>query len=185
MSKVGRVFTNKNGEKCGIIKTDDLIRGDRKIAGYLCPYNAWLRTKLCGVTAGNIIKAGLCWEIISEEEFISLPEGMRKRCEKTIKKVKKKDIPCKLVIKSPYVKIYLDYKNRLANSSNFTEVRIKNGGTEKKMWKDVTDGHRNNAAKRYMMKMFLKDLYASWRAVEGLSVREPYQEAKLGHKHND
>ncbi len=53
-----------------------------------------------------------------------------------------------------------------------------------KMWKDESEGHRNNAAKRYMIKMFLKDLYVAWRTLEGLPVREPYQEEYLGHKHH-
>jgi len=48
-------------------------------------------------------------------------------------------------------------------------------------WKDVNPGHRDRAAKRYMIKNFLKDLYASWRELEGLSVRPPYKEEYLGH----
>jgi hypothetical protein len=34
-----------------------------------------------------------------------------------------------------------------------------------------------------MMKHLLQDLYVAWRTLEGLPVREPYQEAYLGHKH--
>jgi hypothetical protein len=48
-------------------------------------------------------------------------------------------------------------------------------------WKDEKPGHRDRAAKRYMIKMFLKDLYAAWREIEGLPVREPYQEEYLQH----
>lgn len=50
-------------------------------------------------------------------------------------------------------------------------------------WKDVTPGHRDKAAKRYMIKMFIKDLYVIWRTIEGLPVREPYQVEYLGHTH--
>jgi hypothetical protein len=50
-------------------------------------------------------------------------------------------------------------------------------------WKDVTKGHRDRAAKRYMLKMFLKDLYVVWRTMEGLEARKPYQEEYLGHVH--
>ncbi len=49
-------------------------------------------------------------------------------------------------------------------------------------WRDEKPGHRDRAAKRYMIKMFLKDLYAAWRELEGLPVREPYQEEYLQHK---
>lgn len=67
-----------------------------------------------------------------------------------------------------YRKIYDDYKNRLENHPN---------------WTDKTKGHRHNAALRYMMKMFLIDLYVNWRTIEGLEVHPSYQESKLGHMH--
>ncbi len=70
--------------------------------------------------------------------------------------------------KSPYAQIYYDYKHRLENHPKH---------------KDDTLGHRNNMAKRYMIKMFLKDLYPVWRGLEGLDVYPPYEEAKLGIKH--
>jgi len=50
-------------------------------------------------------------------------------------------------------------------------------------WKNESKGHRANAATRYMMKMFLKDLYVAWRELEGLPVRKPYQEEYLEHTH--
>ncbi len=70
--------------------------------------------------------------------------------------------------KSPYRQIYLDYKHRLENHPAHIEK---------------TKGHRHNMAVRYMIKMFLIDLYKAWRALEGLSVEMPYHEAKLGLKH--
>lgn len=51
-------------------------------------------------------------------------------------------------------------------------------------WSEESKGHRDRAAKRYMIKMFLKDLYVAWRTIEGLEVRKPYQEEYLGHKHS-
>jgi hypothetical protein len=35
-------------------------------------------------------------------------------------------------------------------------------------------------ALRYMIKIFLIDLYNNWRRLEGLPVAPPYSEAKLG-----
>ena len=43
-----------------------------------------------------------------------------------------------------------------------------------------TDGHLHNMALRYMVKMFLCDLYEHWRPLEGLEVHDPYAVAKLG-----
>src|SRR3990172_591026 len=67
-----------------------------------------------------------------------------------------------------YRAVYDGYKNRLQHRPDWSE--------EKK-------GHINNAALRYTIKMFLIDLYAAWRTLEGLPVSKPYHEAKLGIKH--
>ena len=71
--------------------------------------------------------------------------------------------------KSPYADIYYDYKNRLENHPKH---------------KEKTKGHRHNMAIRYCIKMFLIDLYANWRELEGLPVAAPYSEAKLGLVHH-
>ena len=69
------------------------------------------------------------------------------------------------------IRVYYDnMKKRLENKEGWKE--------EKK------PGHRHRAAIRYMIKMFLKDLYVAWRTLEGLPVREPYQDEYLGHKHS-
>lgn len=79
--------------------------------------------------------------------------------------------PCFLRAKGHYADIYNDYKNRLYNRSDIDK--------EKKGWK----GHIHNMALRYMVKMFLIDLYNEWRAQEGLPVAKPYHEVKLGKVH--
>lgn len=80
---------------------------------------------------------------------------------------------------------YYPYKQRLANSENIVHETKKGGKVVEIPWKEATKGHRDQAAKRYMVKMFLKDLYAAWRKIEGLPVRAPYQEEYLGHKHGE
>lgn len=44
-----------------------------------------------------------------------------------------------------------------------------------------TDGHVDNAAKRYMTKIFLSNLWQIWRKAEGLPVRPTYPEEYLDH----
>ena len=78
---------------------------------------------------------------------------------------------------------YYPYKLRLENSEKETITSRGNKAEKEMMWSEVSKGHRDRAAKRYMLKMFLKDLYAKWREVEDLEVRVPYQEEYLGHKH--
>lgn len=69
---------------------------------------------------------------------------------------------------NPYSKIYNDYKTRLQSRADLS--------TESK-------GHLHNMAIRYMVKIFLIDLYNNWRKIEGLPVAPTYQEAKLNHTH--
>ena len=79
---------------------------------------------------------------------------------------------------------YYPYKERLANEDNEVEEISKAGAKPKSIaWKDAKKAHRDRAAKRYMVKMFLKDLYVAWRTIEGLPVREPYAEEYLGRRH--
>lgn len=122
----GMIFGKKKigGET---VVTETLIRGDKLTAGYLAPYNPFLKAKLMGVLADCLIKA-----------------------------------------KSPYTRFYYNMKTRLEQEDE---------------WGTRTKKHRDMAAKRYMIKMFICDLYAEWRSLEGLSVRVPYQEEYLGHKH--
>lgn len=110
---------------------------DRKVKGQKCPYNQFLRSKLCGVLGTN---------------------GF-------------------LMHNSPYREYYDNMKNRLESENWGMDSK---NPTDKKRPKA---GHQHKAAIRYMIKMFLKDLYVAWRTIEGLPVRAPYQEEYLGHKH--
>lgn len=64
-----------------------------------------------------------------------------------------------------YAPIYQNYKHRLENHA---------------IYKDTTKLHRHRMASRYMIKEFYKDLYATWRPIEGLPVHPEYSIAKLG-----
>lgn len=69
---------------------------------------------------------------------------------------------------SPYRQIYDGYKHRLDCHPQY---------------KDESKGHKHNMAMRYMIKIFLKDLWLTWREIEGLPITPDYAEAKLGMKH--
>lgn len=69
---------------------------------------------------------------------------------------------------SPYRQVYDGYKHRLEHHVDH---------------KDKPKGHKHNMAIRYMIKMFLKDLWLEWRQIEGLPITPDYAEAKLGLKH--
>jgi hypothetical protein len=73
---------------------------------------------------------------------------------------------CLLKANSPWRKFYDDYKHRKASAG----------------W-GRDDGHRHQAAMRYMVKMLLLEIWKEWRTIEGLTVRPSYQEQYLGHVH--
>jgi len=93
----------------------------------------------------------------------------------------------------PYSGYYYEHKLRLENSDVLVEERIrvedrkgKYKGKSVRMvkWRDAYPIHRHQAATRKMIKEFLKDLYVAWRELEGLEVREPYEEEYLGREHH-
>jgi hypothetical protein len=110
---------------------------DRKTKGHKCPYNQFLRAKLCGVLGSGFLKAN-----------------------------------------SPYRLYYDNMKHRLESADWGTASPHPTDPKRPKA------GHQHKAATRYMVKMFLKDLYVAWRTLEGLPVRAPYEEEYLGKKHS-
>lgn len=78
---------------------------------------------------------------------------------------------------SPYREYYDNMKHRLESADWGT---LSKNPTDKNRPKA---GHQHKAATRYMVKMFIKDLYVAWRTLEGLPVREPYQEEYLNKRH--
>jgi hypothetical protein len=132
----GKVWKGKD-EKRHLEPTETMIRGDKKMKGFVCPFNSFLKAKLLGVLGSCFLRSG-----------------------------------------SPYRAYYDDMKHRLES---------KDWGTASKKPEDPARpkaGHQHKAANRYMVKCFIKDLYVAWRTLEGLPVREPYQEQYLGHKHS-
>lgn len=166
-SQLIKQYETRDGKKVGIILTDEMIRGDKLTPGFVSPFNKKLRVALCGVLADGLVKACLRWETIGENEYV----------QSAFTRIKD-DKYQRAVIDSKYVRLYMDIKWRYSQS----EKEVMHCG-KMTAWKDTTPGHRDAAAKRYMIKMFLKDLYVAWRTIEGLPVREPYQEDYLGHKH--
>jgi hypothetical protein len=161
---IGELPPAKNGKKRVKVLTDTLIRGDRKTEKFLCPYNSTLRMVLAGRLADSFIKskspyADFYYRLHIPEKYRDDEEAMNKRPE------------------------LAGQVGRYDCSEQMT-VEMKKGGKIVPMpWKDTTDSHRHKAARRVMIKEFLKDLYANWRRIEGLPVREPYAKEYLGKVH--
>lgn len=71
-------------------------------------------------------------------------------------------------LRSSYRDYYDNYKHRISTNPKH---------------KDKAPGHRHAMAKRYMIKMFLADLYNYWRVLEGLEVHNTFHEDIQGHTH--
>jgi hypothetical protein len=79
---------------------------------------------------------------------------------------------------------YYPMKTRLEQSANTVQEISKAGAKPQDVaWSEAKKAHRHRAAMRYMIKMFLKDLYSVWRPMHGLDVRAPYAEEYLGKRH--
>ena len=82
------------------------------------------------------------------------------------------------------LEFYYPYKARLEKEDGIFNDYGRAKKDSGKKWSEVSKGHRDMAAKRYMIKMFLRDLYVAWREIEGLPVRPPYEDEYLGRRHS-
>lgn len=53
----GKVWKKKGGERT-LVATEDMIRGDKKVKGFVCPFNSFLKAKLLGVLGSSFLKCG-------------------------------------------------------------------------------------------------------------------------------
>lgn len=159
--------------KYELVVTDTMIRGDRMTPGFVAPFNKRLRTAMF-VGAEGMVKAGIR----------SKPtDGFEPVETVGIDPETKEPGVLRRYVRGKYAKLYCDYKYRLSHSEQLTSEIVKGGDVKPVAWRETKLRHRDMAAKRYMMKHLLADLYAAWRPLEGLPVRAPYQEAYLGHRH--
>jgi hypothetical protein len=127
---------------------------DKKTKGNKCPYNQFLRSKLCGVLGGSFLKS-------KSMPYSAYYYDTKTRLESSNKKIIE----------------YLRYEDR-------KKKKYKGQKEREVEWKNAYSGHRHKAAVRKMIKMFLIDVYVAWRTIEGLSIRKPYSVEYLDKKHN-
>lgn len=85
--------------------------------------------------------------------------------------------------KSKYEQIYRDMRARLAQRPDLKAEYDADGNEI-----DRNKGRRHYMANRYMVKMFVRDMWVAWRTVEELPISAPYEVDKLGrkpHKYNE
>ena len=52
----GKVWKKRAGDRV-MEATDTMVRGDKKTAGFVCPFNSFLKTKLLGVLGGSFLRS--------------------------------------------------------------------------------------------------------------------------------
>ena len=52
----GKVWKKKGGERT-LVATEDMIRGDKKAKGFVCPFNSFLKAKMLGVLGSSFLKS--------------------------------------------------------------------------------------------------------------------------------
>jgi len=127
---------------------------DKKVKGEKCPYNQFLRSKLCGVLGSSFLR---CKSVPYSGYYYDKKMSYEHSYREIEERLKKKDRKKK------------KYKGQTVRTVK---------------WKDAYPGHLHDAAIRYMIKMFLVDLHIAWREIEGLEVSRPYAEEKLYRKHH-
>lgn len=143
------------GHRCSVCKDTVVKRGkDKKFV------HEFERKKVC--------KAKLTSRIVYESTKSERPVKGQKLAYNRFLKTKMVGVlaGCLLKANSPYREYYDNYKHRLISGKRGRD-----------------DGHRHQMSMRYMVKMLLLDIWKDWRELEGLPVRNLYQEEYLDHQH--
>jgi hypothetical protein len=174
-----------------------------KVTRLSVTYNPWLKTKLMGVLGPNLLKVGK-WDYCDERTYEEAPEVVRRIKSCLERKVEgtwtvcgatlwgredeknRRKRPRKQVLVSPedsYARVYYNYRHRMNNHEQYgTHNDGKQAeGKDGKLHYITSAARRYQMSVRYMVKMFLKDLYCQWRKLEGLPVFPSYQDRKLQH----
>lgn len=155
---------------CGLAVMDG--KAERRTKGEKAHYDPWLKSKVLQVLGECLIKANSPWRKFYDDykhrkqhQLVEVCMGCEGKGEvalredeatgKNGKKLRTKKTKCK----------NCDGKGGLAP------------------W-GASDAHRHQASMRYMVKMFLLEMWKQWRTLEGLEVRVPYAEEYLNRQHH-
>lgn len=135
-------------------------------------FNPFLKTKLIGVLGSSFLRSG---KVMVDGKRMGSAKRLALAKENGYKSADEDSVDGFLrglghevrEERSQYGKAYYDYRARLDHMREHS---------------DKTELHKHNMAVRYMVKLFLVDLYKVWRELEGLPVMPSYAE-RLGLQH--
>lgn len=196
---------------CGLAVIDG--KAERRVKGVKAKYNPWLKAKLLDTMGKSFIKAAGSAYVMEgkgkdrkrklDENGNEIPIPLEVRAKKSPwfkfyaerKHRRQHQIVETCMCCEGTGKAQAEDKDAVAEGKNgkpSTEKKKKkivecwncDGGKKPPPW-GRSDAHREIDARRYMVKMFLLELWKVWRELEGLEVRPSYAEEYLGRKHHD
>jgi len=157
---------------CGLAVDSKTGKAVRMKRGEKAGYNPWLKAKLVKVLGDCLIRANSPWRKFYDDYKLRKQNTLVDQCMlckgKGVFKSKKET--------SEEEKTKTEPKEKKCTNCKGT------GGPAP--W-GQSDAHRHQAAIRYMVKMFLQEMWTVWRTIEELPVTDPYAVAVLGRTHGD
>lgn len=159
---------------CGLAVRDG--KADRRVRGEKAKFDPWLKSKVVKVLADCLLRA-------NSKPWRDFYDNYKTRKQNQLVDV------CTLCEGKGTV------KQEVKPKPGQTKKDVKGNGKVLKCancnatggpapW-GRSDAHRHQAALRYMVKIFLLELWKQWRALEGLEVRPSYAEEYLHRSHHD
>lgn len=156
---------------CGLAVDAETGKAVRMKRGEKAGYNPWLKSKLVKVLGDCLLRANSPWRKHYDD--------YKHRKQNSLEPV------CMLCKGKGVFKSKKDDESG-EETATAREKKCKNcNGTGGPAPWGQSDEHRHKAAIRYMVKMFLQEMWIAWRTIEGLPVTEPYAVAVLGRRHGD
>jgi hypothetical protein len=147
---------------CGLAVDVRTGKAERLVRGEKAHFDPWLKSKMVSVLGGSFLKANSPWRTYYDNKK---HRRMSQRVPDCLR--------CETTGKDPY------------EVKDGKPVACTNcGGSGHNAPWGRGDAHRHADATRVMVKAFLLELWMTWRELEGLPVRPPYAEEKLGIKHH-
>lgn len=179
----GRLGDHNDAVSCQVCDgSGKTMQADRMRKGEKTRYNPWLKSKVLAVLGSSFIKANSPWRKFYDDYKARLENRKVKVCMLCHGSGEfKRKVSAKAPSDAP----------AFAHEDRDDEIEARPDGKC-----PVCDGrggdcpwgrsqkHRHQAAIRYMVKMFLQQLYQEWRTLENLPVRKPYAEEYLGRTHH-
>jgi hypothetical protein len=156
---------------CGLAVAED-GKAVRRKKGEKLKYNPWLKAKVIKVLAESFIKAKSPWREFYDNYKTRKENQLVDKCMACGGSGK---IKAKAEKKSEKVESIESAKTKPCSNCEGTGGPCPWGASK---------AHRHNAAKRYMVKMFLLEFWLKWREIEGLPSRVPYAEEYLNRVHH-